>query len=870
MKARCLSAIALLWFIPTAWADQPVALFEKHCFDCHSAESHKGNLDLASLKVDLANADNFAKWVKIYDRVASGEMPPPKRPRPAAVDKDAMTLWIKSSLTAAELDRLKAEPRTGLRRLTRAEYENTIRDLFDMPGIVLKDDLPPDGSANGFDKNSNALEISHVNLAKYMDAADRVLDLAIATQPTPPIRKTFRASMACEQSTLGACILEGDGVMLRDKKPDPRYPPAGNQRHVDYTAHLALGMHLDRSPGTSVGLFRHEDDSFRPSFAEFVTIYPGRYRIKTALWSFTWDKGKVLPSPRTETARLDVWHITGDGRGTGHPSTLLSYFDAPSINEQTYEFTRWLNTADTFGFNFTNSRIGHEIRGTKGRLMQFTGPGVACDGLEIDGPIHDQWPPVSHRRLFGDLPLAEFKADQGNTVRPPSHRELSQRFGARNQADPPPHTLKLWTVKSAGPLVDADRLFSSFLPRAFRRPVDQAVRQSYVNLVERRLKAGDCFESAMRWAYKAALCSPDFLYHVEAVAASRPTEKGRVAGDRIDDYALAARLSYFLINSMPDDRLTELATENTLHESENLRAEVERLLKDPAAARFREDFLGQWLKLRKIAANDPDPKLYGEWRVDLQDAMVGETHAFFQELLDKDLGASHLIKSDFAMLNERLAIYYGVPGVVGCKFRRVPVPAGSPRGPFLTQASILKITANGTTSSPVPRGAFVMDRLLGLPPDPPPANIAAVEPDVRGATTIREQLAKHRDNATCASCHARIDPPGFALESFDVIGGQRDRYRTITNVKPLVDPSGVLPDGRPFKDIHEFQSLVAADSDRLLRNMAGRFVVYSTGRGLLFSDREALAAIVDRTKARGGGLRTLIHEVVQSDLFQTR
>jgi hypothetical protein len=297
---------------------------------------------------------------------------------------------------------------------------------------------------------------------------------------------------------------------------------------------------------------------------------------------------------------------------------------------------------------------------------------------------------------------------------------------------------------------------------------------------------------------------------------------------------------------------------------------VERLLKDAKSVRFRDDFLGQWLKLRKIAANDPDPKLYGGFRIDLQDAMVAETHAYFQEMLDQDLNASFLIKSDFAMLNERLAKHYGIPNVVGSKTRRVALPPGSPRGPFLTQASILKITANGTTTSPVPRGVFVMERLLGQRPEPPPSNVAAVEPDVRGATTIREQLAKHRDNAVCASCHAKFDPPGFALESFDVIGGYRERYRTITDMKPAVDPSGVLADGRRFQNITDYQTLIVADSERLLKNLAEQFAVYGTGRSLGFSDRDRISDIVAKTQQQGGGIRTLIHELVQSPLFQTR
>ena len=865
---RCpLAVIFCLAALPARADQQPTDVFEKHCFACHSTENPKGGLDLSALPVNPTNPDNFATWVKVHDRIDSGEMPPRKRDRPSTADLKAMTGWIKATLVAVEQERLKSEPRTGVRRLTRSEYENTMRDLFDMPGLALRDDLPEDGTAHGFDKNSDALEISHVNLARYMDAADRVLDIAIATQPAPPKRKLYRVSVACEASTLGACILEGDGVMLRNKQPDPNYPPAGKYKHIDYTAHLALGMHKETSPGTSVGVFRHEDDSFRPSFADFITIYPGLYRIKTAFWSFNWDKGKILPSTKSQTARLDVWHITGDGRGTGHPSTLLGYYDAPSLNEKTYEFVRWLNNADSFGFNYTDSFVGHEIRGGKDRLMGWSGTGLAVDHLEIDGPIHDQWPPLSHRRLFGNLKLVEFKSEENPGITPPVHHEWNQRFGAHNQPDPYPHTLKLWTVRSTKPLVDADRLLASFLPRAFRRPVPSRTRQAYVALVTGRLKQGDCFESAMRWAYRAALCSPNFLYHIEP-SAPAIAAKGETTPPRIDDYALAARLSYFLWNTMPDDRLFSEAAKKTLHKPEMLKAEVERLLEDPKSERFVEDFLAQWLKLRRIAANDPDPKLYGGWRVVLQDAMVAETRAYFRELIQKDLDARYLVKSDFAMLNERLANHYQIPGVSGCEMRRVPLPPGSPRGPFLTQAAILKITANGTTTSPVVRGAFVMDRLLGRPPEPPPASVPAVEPDLRGATTIREQLALHRNNATCASCHAKIDPPGFALESFDVIGGQRERYQTITNVRPPVDPSGVLPDGRPFKNIDEFQTLIATNPQRLLTNMAERFAVYSLGRGLLFSDRDAIATLVAKTKGHGGGLRTLIHELVRSDLFQ--
>jgi hypothetical protein len=461
-------------------------------------------------------------------------------------------------------------------------------------------------------------------------------------------------------------------------------------------------------------------------------------------------------------------------------------------------------------------------------------------------------------------------ADQKG-IRPPVRTPLKKSIG-RNQPDPEPG---LWTVASKEPHTDADRLLADFLPKAFRRPVEESVRKEYVAQVEERLRAGDAFETAMRWAYRAALCSPDFLYHFEPEG-------------RLDDSALAARLAYFFWNSGPDDTLTALAAGGNLRDASVLSEQVERLLKDAKAQRFIDDFLGQWLKLRSIAANDPDKKLYPEFNPYLQDSMVAETSAYFRELIEQNLSARHLVQSDFAMLNERLAVHYGIPGVSGTKIRRVKLPDGCVRGGFLTQAAVLKVTANGTTTSPVVRGAFVMARLLGKPPEPPPPNIPAVEPDVQGATTIREQLDKHRADANCASCHEKMDPPGFALEAFDVIGGFRDRYRSIGvgdpaprgnidpririgfKLGPKVDASGQLPDERTFAGIAEFKALIATDERALLHNLAKQFLIYSTGRDIAFSDRAALDDIVSRTEKRGGGIRTLLHQVVASPLFLTR
>ncbi|MGV3607816.1 MAG: DUF1592 domain-containing protein [Planctomycetaceae bacterium] len=865
-------AIAVLTCTAVNGADQK-AFLAKYCFECHDADTKQGELDLTHLEWAPENAENFSKWVKIFDRIESGEMPPREKERPAAADKDAAEVWLKEALRQAEKAKQANEVRTGVRRLTKAEYENTIRDLFGMSGIALQGDLPADGSAHGFDKNSDALDISHVNMTKYIEAADLILDTAIAIQPQAPQIKTQRISLANPPGFVAHVLMNGDGVLLKNKKPDPDFPPAGETNHIDQGAHERLGSFHN---GASVGLFRHEDESFHPYFNEFVTIYPAKYRIKTSLWSFQWDKGEVLPARGTEAARLSVVLLTGDGRGGGHPSTVLTYFDAPSMQEKTHEIVTWLNPKETIGFNAASLAPAANYS-RKGRAMAFTGPGITCDYLDVEGPLYDSWPPTSHKRLFGELPLVEFKAEENPGVKPPKHEAFRQKmFMGKNVADP---VTGLWTIKSQDPLVDADKLLADFLPRAFRHPVEEGLRKKYVAKVDERLKAGECFENAMRWVYRAALCSPDFLYHQQGTGSSPAV---------IDDYALAARLSYFLWNSLPDDRLVGLAREGKLQDPAVLQGEVERMLQDSRSQRFVEDFLGQWLKLRQIATNDPDNKLYPEFSVYLQDSMIAETRAYFRELLDKNLDASHLVKSNFVMVNEKLAVHYGIQGVSGSQIRRVEIPGDCPRGGLLTQAAVLKVTANGTTTSPVPRGAFVMDRLLGQPPEPPPANVAAIEPDVRGATTIRDQLAKHRDHAVCASCHAKIDPPGFALESFDVIGGFRTRYRSIGEGDPAprgsidpfigigfklggnVDASGEMPDEKKFSGIQEFQNLMAKDSRRLLTNLAKQLAVYSTGRPVAFSDREQIAAVVAATEKQGGGIRTLVTELVKSELFRTR
>jgi hypothetical protein len=406
--------------------------------------------------------------------------------------------------------------------------------------------------------------------------------------------------------------------------------------------------------------------------------------------------------------------------------------------------------------------------------------------------------------------------------------------------------------------------------------VSEAEIEPFVKLFHTAREAGASFTESLITAYSGVLCSPAFVTLEE-----RPGP--------LDDHALASRLSYFLWNSEPDEILRSLAGRGALRDPKALAAQADRLLADPRSGRFVEAFLDYWIDLRKTDDTSPDETLYPDYYLDdlLTESAVDETRAFFAELIRGDLPARNVVASEFVTINERLATLYGLPGVRGSAIRRIPLPQDSVRGGLLTQASVLKVTANGTTTSPVLRGAWIAERILGQPVPPPPAAVPAVEPDIRGATTIREQLAKHSTDATCRSCHVKIDPPGFALESFDVMGGWRERYRALgqgekvpgwgKNGQPFtftaeqpVDASGVLPDGTPFKDVRELKRLLLRDERQIARNLVQQLVTYGTGAPVRFGDRPKVEAILDRAAPGGYGVKSLIHGIIASDLFRSK
>jgi Protein of unknown function (DUF1592)/Protein of unknown function (DUF1588)/Protein of unknown function (DUF1585)/Protein of unknown function (DUF1587)/Protein of unknown function (DUF1595) len=455
--------------------------------------------------------------------------------------------------------------------------------------------------------------------------------------------------------------------------------------------------------------------------------------------------------------------------------------------------------------------------------------GVGFGPVEISGPLFDQWPPQSHQRLVGNVDLKNGKVE------------------------------------------DAEPILRRFIARAFRRPANGEEVVRYLSLVKRRLEAGRSFETSLRVGLAAVLCSPNFLYL---------REDQRQAKNRISDYELASRMSYFLWSSMPDDELLECASQETLRKPNVLHAQVERMLKDPRRDRFIADFTGQWLQLRQIDATMPDPKVYSEFDDFLKHSMVLETQSFFRTLLEDDLSIRNFIDSDFAMLNRRLARLYGIVGVKGVQLQKVTLPKDSVRGGVLTQGAVLKVTANGSNTSPVLRGVWVLENFLGQTVPPPPPNIASIEPDTRGSTTIREQLAKHRNVNSCNVCHQYIDPPGFALESFDPTGKFRRQYLRFY-VEPLnadkgwgkvitagdVDPSGQLSTGEKFAGVREFKQLLLKNDERFAHCLTEKLMTFALGRELGFSDRDRVDAVMKQSAGKKHGLRSLVRAIIESPAF---
>ncbi|MGZ0163567.1 MAG: DUF1592 domain-containing protein [Planctomycetales bacterium] len=598
----------------------------------------------------------------------------------------------------------------------------------------------------------------------------------------------------------------------------------------------------ERTVRPTGSVYRHLDDgvaifssavnaNIQVTMWRFMTRQPGRYRFRISGYGF-------------QTDAPVMFHVKAGPMNAAAQQYPIDYFEVPANEPTVVEFFDQMKAQQTIRIVAdlpVRTRDVERIGADK-----YEGPGLVVQSVEVEGPLLDSWPPESHRQIFGDLPQQRDPDD-------------------RNRME----------VVSQNPLADAERILSDFARRAFRRNVTDEDIKPFLTRVQTKLEEDYSFEQALRVGLKAVLVSPHFLFLREKAGDATQSAS-------LDSFALASRLSYFLWSSMPDEPLLELAAQRKLHEPDTLRQQVERMLGDARAEAFTNNFVSQWLGLRAIDDTMPDRMLYPEFDDILKLSMVKEPLLFFDEVLKIDLSLTNFVASDFTMLNGRLAKHYGIADVDGLEFRKVPLPLDSHRGGVLTMGAILKVSANGTTTSPIIRGAWVLDRILGTPPPKPTVDVEAVEPDIRGATTIREQLAKHRDDAACATCHVKIDPPGFALENFDVIGGWRERYRSVGEGEPAVvdgrrmryrlgppvDASDVLPDGREFRNIDDYKQLLLDDRDQLARSLAGKLLSYATGAAPTTADQPEIDRIVKKIRDKNYGLRSLIHEVVQSRVFQ--
>ena len=869
---------------------------DKYCSSCHNDEDKKGRLDLTSLTLDLTATTDFSTWVKVHDRLGAGEMPPKEKKRPAAAETTAFLAALRETLGTHDRELIAREGRATQRRLNGYEYENALRDLLHAPWLQIRGQFPDDGESNRYNKIGDALDVSHVHLARYMAAADYAIRQALTVQLEHPPTTTVR-HYARDQRTLTSKFTPNPFNSSPDRMTYPlleREP----QRPVRMSeAPLTVGA---QDPATrereAVGWvssnyvtgFTYRWDGFRAPVA-------GRYRIRfngytmwaapggvTKSFSHSTDTvGKIRP-PNLNTPNYD---LISAGR-TVEPITVYTRNGVPNRRLGEFDLTPeptthdvgevWLLANETLvpdASRFYRSRPEN----FRNPLMTTAGvPSVAFRWMEVEGPLYDADTTAGYRLLFGELPLKKSPTRASGLALPITARGDRREGGRQAGQRVEPLEETRVEIVSTDPHRDAARLLRGFLDRAYRYPVAEADLARFLALFDERQSAGLSFAEAMVATYTAVLASPGFVFLDEKPG-------------RLDDTALATRLALFLWNSPPDAALRARAARGELSQPAVLRAETERLLADAKAQRFRDAFLDYWIDLRKIEDSTPSTTLYNDYYLDdaLAEAAVAETRLTFEEMIRADQPVRGIVAADYTYLNERLATHYGINDVKGAVMRRVTLPSDSPRGGFMTQASVLKITANGTTTSPVLRGKWIVERILGIDIPPPPP-VAAVEPDIRGAVTIRQQLEKHRADASCASCHSKMDPPGFALENFDVMGGWRDRYRAIDETKkpepgrgknghPFefyfglpVDAAGELPDGRSFKDIRDFKNLLRQEDVMLARNLTRQLAIYATGAPVRFSDRATIEQIVADAKAHNYGMRTLIHGLVQSDLFQRK
>jgi len=812
-----------------------VPFFKSHCNQCHTGDKPKGSFatDPSRLSLDFSDPAARSKWKELVNVLNSHEMPPKKEKQPDPKVVASVLDWITEQAVAAEL--VKRERSPILRRLNRNEYKNTIAELI---GVEFDSSaFPQDPPAAGFDNNGGALTLSPLHLEMYLGAAQQILDRAMVEGEQPKMIKWKF------EPTIDA----NDRVRKRlDPKNNPLVNGGNNRQEGAWVVmhHASGSVHARdfRVPTAGVYTVRVHAANRIPNRAQVVESASKILKKRQAEQD---AKQPERAKWHLQAFENDMKHFEEDRRYDYGPARIkfsqqlgptpkvMAEFDVPAFINQpnTHEFNIRFTTESAgifFDYAYTIPSALENF------WMQnndaFARPELLIDWFEIEGPIYETWPPQTHTCILFDSPS-----------------------------------------KATNELKYAREVLARFMRNAYRRPVSPQEIDAKLSLFASNRKEKS-FVEAIKLPLIAVMASPNFLFLVEPQSAAATDKATPLA-----NHQLASRLSYFLWSTMPDQELLNLADTGKINEKAILLQQVNRMLKSPKADALVRNFAGQWLGLREVGNNPPASDLYPQYDRHLEISIVKESESFFSEILLNDLDARNLIKSDFVVINERLARFYNINGVKGDQFRKVQVSPDVHRGGIVTQASILTTTSNGTRTSPVKRGTWVLKNLMGIDPGLPVANAGEIAPKVPGIdkATVRKRLEIHRQLDQCARCHNKIDPLGFALENFNAAGEWRDKegfgYKgRIEKNDPVIDSSSIMPDGTEITGVDGLQRAILAKEDLFLGCLASKLMTYAYGRELGLSDQPAVKAAIADMKQNKYTLKSLANFIVSSEAFATK
>ena len=832
-----------------AFKDSVQPFLKSHCTFCHNDQLKTADLSFDHYQDERSALKDAQVWRRVKHMLDRKMMPPVPRPRPSPEEVAVVLDWIDANLSSED-----TQPNPGrvtARRLNRAEYNNTVRDLL---GIDFRpaDDFPVDDTGYGFDNIGDVLSISPVLMEKYMTAADKIVRRAILIdRSVKPTALRYSAPRAeGEQRQIGAAgkvpySPEGRLVVrhrfpatgeydLRLRFVDRRTVP---ERRLPWTYRVPeLIEQASELEVKAVDL-----DTLAEEFClslDHAILFMEHFDVTKVGGTFVFERETLL----SELIEYQAWlEENPEGPPLPPPPPLPVVFTLDGEKVATYSAEPRLDYDEPdpvrMGVEAGERELYAEVLSPEGERWNPN----SLDWTEYRSEIYKN----AKRMVFADSIEIKGPFNPEPAPLPESHREIMV-------CDPEPDGFDR---------ICAERILGRLLRLAFRRPVTEKEARSYVRFAKNAIKQGASFEQGIQLALKAILVSPQFLFRTE-----RDPDPARPSPTRsIEAFELASRLSYFLWSSMPDEKLLKAAERGELRTKDGRQAQVMRMIRDKKSQAFVENFAGQWLQLRNVSLAKPDPETFPEFDEELREAMVRESELFFDHIMRGDGSVLEFLKADYTFLNERLAKHYGIEGIEGPGFRRVQL-SGEQRGGVLTQASVLTVSSYPTRTSPVLRGLWVLENLLGdRPPDPPEDVPELDEQAVGKATSQRQELERHRADPSCAVCHDRMDPIGFGLENYDAIGA----WRTADGNFPI-DASGELPGGTRFDGPAGLKAVLYAQQDQFARNLTEKVLTYALGRGLESYDEPVIDGIRRDIARNGYRFSSLVLGIVESIPFQMR